>query len=56
MTTTKKDSKLKAYRHFMEKAIEKEDLEGFEFWSKAFDTEWKKIYSKRIKKVDKYNI
>ena len=56
MATIKKDSKLKVYRHFMERAIEKEDQEGFEFWSKAFDTEWKKIYSKGIKKVDKYNI
>ena len=56
MTTVKKDSKLKVYRHFMERAMEKEDWEGFEFWSKAFDTEWNKIYSKGIKKVDKYNI
>ena len=50
MATVKKDSKLKVYRHFMERAIEKGDLEGFVFWEKAFDTEWKKIYSKRNKK------
>lgn len=54
MATIRKDAKLKAYRHFMEKAMEEENWETFTFWEKAFDSEWKKLYCKKSKKrVDK---
>lgn len=52
--TVKRDGKLGMYRYLMEKAILCEDWESFEFWEKAFDSEWKKLYCKKSKKrVDK---